>query len=110
MSETQRTDAVGSNGGYYRSKELGWYIPIEFCRTLEKEGDAKDALIEELREALSELLKRAPSGSCENFHHEKTDRHSFGKQCPPLSRYEVAMQAAFLLLAKLPPVKREGKA
>ena len=58
---TPRTDAVGSNGGYYRSKETGWYLPIHFARTLERElaavtaeRDGQENLIQALRERVKQ--------------------------------------------------------
>lgn len=41
--KTPECDAVGSNGGYYRSKEHGWYLPISFARQLEAQRDAARA-------------------------------------------------------------------
>jgi len=35
-SKTPWVDAVGTNGGFYRNAENGWYIPIDFARRLEE--------------------------------------------------------------------------
>ncbi len=43
---TPQTDAVGTNGGFYRSKEQGWYVPIDFARKLEAQRDSAWAALE----------------------------------------------------------------
>jgi|GEM_PF-787074 len=37
----------------------------------------------DLLEALELLNQSAPAASCEMFHHEKQDRHTFLEECPP---------------------------
>lgn len=120
MSETPKCKHC--NGKGYTTFKVDILESVNRCRNCEGTGisfddkrkiadslKAKDVLIEELREALEKLLKHAPGSCCANFHHEKADRHTIGRQCPPMGRYEAAAESAFLLLAKLPPMKREGK-
>lgn len=52
-SDTPRVNAVGTNGGYYRSQELGWYVPIAFARELERENNR---LKRQLEEAITALM------------------------------------------------------
>ena len=54
----------------------------------------------ELLEALELLSQSAPAASCEMFHHEKKDRHTFIEECPALTRYEHACLKARAAIAK----------
>lgn len=65
------------------------------------EADARlIAAAPDLLEALELLNQSAPAASCEMFHHEKQDRHTFLEECPPLIRYEQACLKARAALAK----------
>ena len=64
---------------------------------------ALDYSIKELTEAkkiIADLLKVVPSASCECFHHAKQDRHEFGEECPPLTRYMARIARAKEFIAK----------
>ncbi|MGC5620400.1 hypothetical protein [Enterococcus faecalis] len=54
----------------------------------------------DLLEALELLSQSAPAASCEMFHHEKQDRHTFIEECPALTRYEHACLKARAAIAK----------
>ncbi len=65
------------------------------------EADARlIAAAPDLLEALELLNQSAPAASCEMFHHEKQDRHTFLEECPALIRYEQACLKARAALAK----------
>ena len=64
MSDTPRTDAVGENGGYYRSKEHGWYYPEAFVRELERElNEANEKLRIMASPAVEGVLARMASSA-----------------------------------------------
>lgn len=54
----------------------------------------------DLLEALELLNQSAPAASCEMFHHEKQDRHTFLEECPALIRYEQACLKARAAISK----------
>lgn len=55
---TPLTDSVGTNGGYYRSKEHGWYYPARFVkkleRTLAERTEERDGLVERFRKEIKQ--------------------------------------------------------
>ena len=51
---------------------------------------------------LQALLDSLPSVSCENFHHDKSDRHEYDTPCKPLQRYLLAVSMAQDLLKNVP--------
>lgn len=45
-----------------------------------------------LRTLLKELFYASPGYlTCNDMHHNKSDRHKIGEVCPPLNRYNAAM-------------------
>ena len=50
--------------------------------------------LQEAKEIIADLLKTVPSACCEDFHHAKKDRHEFGEDCPPLTRYMAGIARA----------------
>lgn len=59
---TPLTDAVGKNGGYYRSKEKGWYIPIDFARDLERKLTSAQSRNKTLSSRHDRLCDESTSG------------------------------------------------
>lgn len=56
----------------------------------------------ELEESLRELVRCAPDCDCTAMDHSgKGDRHGFFDRCPPLERYEAALDRARSLLNNL---------
>lgn len=49
---------------------------------------------QKLRMALTEVIRIAPYGRCEMFHHGKEDGHAAGEPCPPLERYNDIIERA----------------
>jgi len=60
--------------------------------------------LQEAKEIIADLMKLVPSASCECFHHAKQDRHEFGEECPPLTRYmaRIARAKEFITKEKKP--------
>lgn len=54
----------------------------------------------EAKKIITDLLNLVPSAGCECFHHEKQDRHEFGEECPPLTRYMARIARAREFVAK----------
>jgi len=46
-----------------------------------------------LRRILRSIVADAPKVECNNFHHHESDRHH-SAECPPLSRWNAAIDAA----------------
>ncbi len=93
-----RTVYALNDDGYNRFSAL-----VQDAHTPRDELEANARLIAsapELLEALELLSQSAPAASCDMFHHEKQDRHTFIEECPALARYEHACLKARAAIAK----------
>lgn len=87
---------------YCIAENIGGHVYGEnFDDYSEVEANARlIAAAPDLLEALELLSQSAPAASCDMFHHEKQDRHTFIEECPALTRYELACLKARAAIAK----------
>lgn len=91
------------SGAHYRAVRTGGEVIANMREIGGCFNEANARLISaapELLEALELLSQSAPAASCEMFHHEKKDRHTFIEECPALTRYEHACLKARAAIAK----------
>lgn len=111
MSDTPETDAAEL---IYDGIVASGYADVDVCRKLERElcearekyfamrdlsnnatelaekyKQERDTAKANLREAVSLISDRV---KCDDFHHEKCDRHTIGEACPIVARFKAAVK------------------